>query len=82
MRVQLTVRVEPHTSDYVNAEADRATRISGVRISASQAAAALLERAEAEGWQITPAALHTSRPGLAQSPPPGRAGTFTDPPGK
>jgi hypothetical protein len=62
MRVQITVRVEPHTHDYLTELADTATHESGIRISVSQVSAALLERAEAEGWQVTPARLGTSRP--------------------
>jgi hypothetical protein len=62
MRVQLTVRVEPHTADYVAALATKATRESGIRVSANEVAAALLERAEAENWQVIPARLRTVRP--------------------
>jgi hypothetical protein len=62
MRVQLTVRVEPHTADYVARLAGEATRQSGIRVSVSEIGAALLERAEAEGWQVAPGKLQTIRP--------------------
>jgi hypothetical protein len=62
MRVQITTRIEPHTADYLERLRAQATRESGIRVSVSQVSAALLERAEAEGWQITPASLQTFRP--------------------
>jgi hypothetical protein len=62
MHVQITVRIEPHTADYLTELADTATIEAGTRISVSQVSKALLERAETEGWKITPARLGTSRP--------------------
>jgi hypothetical protein len=66
MRVQLTVRVEPHTADYITTLASAVTFDTGIRISAGHIAALLLERAEAEGWTINPG----SRP--AATPPGGQ----------
>lgn len=73
MRVQLTVRVEPHTAEYVAAAATQAG------ISLSEAGRALFELAEAEGWQITPAALQTSRPGHLTPPGTGPGPTTNHP---
>jgi hypothetical protein len=65
MRVQLTVRVEPHTADYITRLATLARQQTGIRLSQGQIAATLLERAEVEGWTINPG----SRP--AATPPDG-----------
>jgi hypothetical protein len=62
MRVQLTVRVEPHTADYITALATRARQQTGIRLSQGQIAAALLERAEAEGWSINPGTRPAATP--------------------
>lgn len=76
MRVQLTVRVEPHTAEYIVAAAARAG------ISLSEAGRALLELAEAENWQITPAALQTSRPVNLAPPGDGPGPTTNRPEGQ
>lgn len=61
MRVQLTVRVEPHTADYIAELARNAAR-PGTRVSLGLVAAILLERAEAEGWQVETIQIPTYRP--------------------
>jgi hypothetical protein len=74
MRVQLTVRVEPHTADYIATLAGKATRATGIRVTANTVAAALLERAEAEGWTID-----AHRPAAAP-PAPGPVSSFPSTP--
>lgn len=66
MRVQVTVRVEPHTADWMMSLAAQSRAQTGVRLSVNQVAAALLERAEIEGWSITPATRAAAAPPEAQ----------------
>jgi hypothetical protein len=69
MRVQLTVRVEPHTADYIATQAGQARQRTGIRLTANQVAAAFLERAEAEGWSINPGSRATAAPPPQTSAP-------------
>ena len=62
MRVQLTVRVEPHTADYITAQAAESRRRTGIRMTRNEVAAALLERAEAEGWSVNPGTRPAAAP--------------------
>jgi hypothetical protein len=62
MRVQLTVRVEPHTADYIATLAARTRNHTGTHLTINAVAAAILERAEAEGWSIDPGGRPAAAP--------------------